>query len=78
MWEFCKKIWFYFYLPTVVFLLLLQSKTLFQFHLQIPMYYRNSAGALLVYDVTDDDSFRAVHQWEAGGLIMSINATRHN
>jgi Ras-related protein Rab-21 len=37
---------------------------LFQrYHALGPIYYRNSDGALLVYDVTDQDSFTRVQHW---------------
>lgn len=31
-----------------------------RFHALGPIYYRDSNGALLVYDITDDDSFKKV------------------
>lgn len=34
-----------------------------RFHALGPIYYRESQGALLVYDVTDEDSFRKVKSW---------------
>ncbi|OQR66765.1 ras-related protein Rab-21-like [Tropilaelaps mercedesae] len=33
------------------------------FHALGPIYYRDSNGALLVYDITDEDSFRKVKTW---------------
>ncbi|XP_028032996.1 ras-related protein Rab-21-like [Bombyx mandarina] len=34
-----------------------------KFHALGPIYYRNSNGAILVYDITDEDSFRKVKNW---------------
>ncbi|XP_054617599.1 ras-related protein Rab-21 isoform X1 [Dunckerocampus dactyliophorus] len=34
-----------------------------RFHALGPIYYRDSNGAVLVYDVTDDDSFQKVKSW---------------
>lgn len=34
-----------------------------RFHALGPIYYRDSHGALLVYDITDEDSFRKVKSW---------------
>lgn len=34
-----------------------------RFHALGPIYYRGSDGALLVYDITDQDSFRKVKSW---------------
>jgi Ras-related protein Rab-21 len=34
-----------------------------RFHALGPIYYRNSNGALLVYDITDPDSFDKVKMW---------------
>lgn len=34
-----------------------------RFHALGPIYYRDSNGALLVYDITDDDSFKKVQSW---------------
>ncbi|CAE7715747.1 RAB21 [Symbiodinium sp. CCMP2456] len=34
-----------------------------RFHSLAPIYYRNADGALLVYDITDLDSFRRVAKW---------------
>ena len=31
-----------------------------RFHALGPIYYRDSHGAILVYDITDDDSFQKV------------------
>lgn len=28
-----------------------------------PIYYRSSNGAILVYDITDEDSFQKVKNW---------------
>ncbi|XP_003740134.1 ras-related protein Rab-21 [Galendromus occidentalis] len=33
------------------------------FHALGPLYYRDSQGAILVYDITDEDSFRKVKNW---------------
>ncbi|XP_022667417.1 ras-related protein Rab-21-like [Varroa destructor] len=38
------------------------------FHALGPIYYRDSNGALLVYDLTDEDSFRKVKNW-----VMELN-----
>ncbi|CAK8672392.1 unnamed protein product [Clavelina lepadiformis] len=35
-----------------------------RFKAMIPMYYRNSSAVLLVYDVTDLDSFAEAKKWE--------------
>lgn len=32
-----------------------------RFHALGPIYYRDSNGAILVYDITDEDSFQKVH-----------------
>ncbi|KAF7275095.1 hypothetical protein GWI33_012191 [Rhynchophorus ferrugineus] len=34
-----------------------------QFHALGPIYYRSSQGAVLVYDITDQDSFQKVKTW---------------
>lgn len=34
-----------------------------RFHALGPIYYRDADGALLVYDITDEESFRKVTQW---------------
>jgi len=34
-----------------------------RFHALGPIYYRDSQGAILVYDITDEDSFRKVQTW---------------
>lgn len=34
-----------------------------RFHALGPIYYRDSNGALLVYDITDEDSFKKVKTW---------------
>lgn len=34
-----------------------------KFHALSPMYYRNSNGAMLVYDITDAQSFQRVKHW---------------
>ncbi|CAH0546543.1 unnamed protein product [Brassicogethes aeneus] len=34
-----------------------------QFHALGPIYYRSSNGAILVYDITDQDSFQKVKSW---------------
>lgn len=34
-----------------------------RFHALGPIYYRDSNGALLVYDITDEDSFQKVKNW---------------
>ena len=34
-----------------------------RFHALGPIYYRESAGALLVYDITDSESFNKVKVW---------------
>lgn len=34
-----------------------------RFHALGPIYYRDSNGAILVYDVTDEDSFQKVKTW---------------
>lgn len=34
-----------------------------RFHAMGPLYYRSSNGALLVYDITDEDSFQKVKNW---------------
>ena len=35
----------------------------FRFHALGPIYYRDSHGAVLVYDITDEDSFEKVKNW---------------
>lgn len=35
----------------------------FRFHALGPIYYRSSNGAILVYDITDEDSFQKVKNW---------------
>lgn len=35
----------------------------FRFHALGPIYYRSSNGAILVYDITDHDSFQKVKNW---------------
>lgn len=34
-----------------------------KFHALGPIYYRSSNGAVLVYDITDEDSFQKVKSW---------------
>jgi len=34
-----------------------------KYHALAPIYYRGSDGAILVYDITDDDSFKRVRNW---------------
>lgn len=34
-----------------------------RFHALAPLYYRDASGALLVYDITDRDSFTKVRDW---------------
>ncbi|KAJ8983845.1 hypothetical protein NQ317_016450 [Molorchus minor] len=34
-----------------------------KFHALGPIYYRSSNGAVLVYDITDEDSFQKVKNW---------------
>ena len=34
-----------------------------QYHSLAPIYYRDSHGAILVYDITDEDSFKKVCSW---------------
>ena len=34
-----------------------------RYHALTPMYYRNSNGAFLVYDITDVDSFQRIKNW---------------
>ncbi|XP_064088932.1 ras-related protein Rab-21-like isoform X2 [Macrobrachium nipponense] len=34
-----------------------------RFHALGPIYYRESHGAILVYDITDEDSFQKVKNW---------------
>lgn len=34
-----------------------------KFHALGPIYYRSSNGAILVYDITDEDSFQKVKSW---------------
>lgn len=34
-----------------------------RFHALGPIYYRDSQGAILVYDITDEDSFKKVKDW---------------
>lgn len=34
-----------------------------KFHALGPIYYRASNGAILVYDITDEDSFQKVKSW---------------
>jgi len=34
-----------------------------RFHALGPLYYRDAAGALLVYDITDEQSFRRAQKW---------------
>jgi len=34
----------------------------------MPMFYRNTSAALLVYDVTNQDSYNAIQHWVAGIL----------
>ncbi|XP_065669081.1 ras-related protein Rab-21 isoform X2 [Hydra vulgaris] len=34
-----------------------------RFHALGPIYYRDSQGAILVYDITDEDSFQKVKNW---------------
>ncbi|CAE7449168.1 Rab21 [Symbiodinium natans] len=42
-----------------------------RFHSLAPIYYRNADGALLVYDVTDLESFRRVAKWVEELQVMA-------
>merc|ERR1719277_897596 len=44
-----------------------------RFHSLAPIYYRDADGALLVYDVTDAESFRQVAKW-----VEELRAIGHN
>ena len=39
-----------------------------RFHALGPIYYRDSQGAILVYDITDEDSFKKVRWSPCAGL----------
>ena len=41
-----------------------------RFHALGPIYYRDSNGAILVYDITDEDSFAKV-------LFIIVTKTKH-
>ncbi|XP_023327347.1 ras-related protein Rab-21 [Eurytemora carolleeae] len=53
--------------------IIVQKKTIFlniwdtagqeRFHALGPIYYRDANGAVLVYDITDEDSFQKVQSW---------------
>ena len=34
-----------------------------------PMYYRGAAAAIVVFDITSEDSFTQLQQWVDGGFI---------
>lgn len=42
-----------------------------RFHALGPIYYRDSNGAILVYDITDEDSFQKVWQQLKSSTILS-------
>lgn len=48
-----------------------------KFHALGPIYYRNSNGAILVYDITDEDSFGKVSiivtVWKCIFLLVECN-----
>jgi Ras-related protein Rab-21 len=51
-------------LITSVFSPFLSSIFIFErFHALGPIYYRDASGALLVYDITDAESFNKVKNW---------------
>ena len=43
-----------------------------RFHALGPIYYRDADGAVLVYDITDTDSFGKVNIFCSGLLLMSF------
>lgn len=44
-----------------------------RFHALGPIYYRDSNGALLVYDVTDEDSFQKVNVFPLTYILKGQN-----
>jgi len=40
-----------------------------RFRSMTPMYYRNADAAILVYQITDNDSFEAIQHWVEGALF---------
>lgn len=40
-----------------------------------PLYYRNANAALVVYDVTNFDSFTAAQRWIDGKPLVSFSST---
>mmetsp|Transcript_4838 Transcript_4838/g.11822 ORF Transcript_4838/g.11822 Transcript_4838/m.11822 type:complete len:210 (+) Transcript_4838:2-631(+) len=44
-----------------------------RFHSMAPIYYRDADGALLVYDVTDTESFDRVSKWVEELQVMGTN-----
>lgn len=47
-----------------------------RFHALGPIYYRDAEAALLVYDITDADSFRRVQTWvqELQQMVSTLGA----
>lgn len=44
-----------------------------KFHALAPIYYRDADGALLVYDITDVESFQRVSKWVEELRVMGTN-----
>jgi len=42
-----------------------------RFHALGPIYYRDSNGAILVYDITDEDSFQKVFELECTHRVQT-------
>jgi GTPase SAR1 family protein len=64
----------------IFFVLILRQKNntiFFRYHSLAPMYYRGAQAALVVYDITNNDSFRRAKMWvrelrQANGNDMVI------
>ncbi len=37
-----------------------------------PMYYRGAAAAIVVFDITSEDSFAHLHQWVDGENTLAV------
>lgn len=47
-----------------------------RFHALGPIYYRDSNGAVLVYDITDEDSFNKVRAKASPGRVLAVTSRR--
>jgi Ras-related protein Rab-21 len=46
-----------------------------RFHALGPIYYRDAQGAILVYDITDKDSFEKAQKWVRVTTVWAVGDT---